>query len=120
MEPNLDVPLNKRERPVRHVGESWVHVEADSDFSLANIPFGIVSTTDDPAPHAAIAIGDYVLDLKVLLSRLGEDDVFGGTYGFTQAFSQPTLNAFADMGREMHAKVRTTLQQLLTRDLHKA
>ena len=41
-----------------------VQVSKDSDFPIENIPFGIVSTTADPTPRPATAIGDYALDLS--------------------------------------------------------
>ncbi|KAH6617143.1 hypothetical protein F5144DRAFT_384665 [Chaetomium tenue] len=95
---------------------SWVpDIDPASDFSLANIPFGIISTPDDPAPHAAIAIGSYALDLKVLstapdlLSQLSPN-----IPGLASAFSQPTLNTFASLGRPIHRQVRSALQNLLS------
>ncbi|KAJ4287441.1 hypothetical protein N0V88_007714 [Collariella sp. IMI 366227] len=39
---------------------SWVDIPPTSDFSLANLPFGIISTTTDP-PHPAVAIGAHSL-----------------------------------------------------------
>lgn len=36
---------------------------AKGPFSLKNIPFGIISTSDNPTPRCAIAIGDYAVDL---------------------------------------------------------
>jgi fumarylacetoacetase len=87
-----------------------------SDFSLANIPFGIISTADDPAPHAAVAIGSYALDLKVLSAGIDLSQVFPGINAHTlaEAFSQPTLNAFAAMGRAVHRQVRAGIQDLLS------
>jgi fumarylacetoacetase len=41
-----------------------VQVSNDSDFPIENIPFGIISTTGDPKPRPATAIGDYALDLS--------------------------------------------------------
>ena len=37
----------------------------NSEFSLDNIPFGIISTSTQP-PRPATAIGDYALDLHLL------------------------------------------------------
>jgi fumarylacetoacetase len=36
-----------------------------SPFTLANLPFGVISTDDNPHPHCAAAIGDYALDLPL-------------------------------------------------------
>ncbi|KAL2162299.1 hypothetical protein VTH06DRAFT_7212 [Thermothelomyces fergusii] len=94
---------------------SWVpDMDPASDFSLANIPFGIISTEADPAPHAAVAIGSFVLDLKVLSADAGLGQILPGIDGLADAFSQPTLNAFAEMGRAVHRRVRSALQELLS------
>jgi len=37
--------------------------EAKGPFSLHNIPFGVISTSDDSTPRCATAIGDYAVDL---------------------------------------------------------
>ncbi|AEO59136.1 hypothetical protein MYCTH_2307146 [Thermothelomyces thermophilus ATCC 42464] len=98
------------------MASSWVpDMDPASDFSLANIPFGIISTTADPAPHAAVAIGSFVLDLKVLSANVDLSQIFPGIDGLAEAFSQPTLNAFAQMGRAVHRRVRSALQDLLSK-----
>ncbi|KAH6842699.1 hypothetical protein B0I37DRAFT_315236 [Chaetomium sp. MPI-CAGE-AT-0009] len=98
------------------MASSWVpDIDPASDFSLANIPFGIISTPDDPTPHAAVAIGSYALDLKVLTTNPGfSSQIFPGVDGLPEAFSQPTLNTFAELGRAIHRQVRTALQDLLS------
>ncbi|KAL2022452.1 hypothetical protein VTK56DRAFT_5281 [Thermocarpiscus australiensis] len=97
------------------MASSWVpDIDPRSDFSLANIPFGIVTNPDDPAPHAAVAIGSYVLDLKVLTANSDIAKVFPGIDGLTDVFSQPTLNAFARLGRAVHRQVREGIQDLLS------
>ncbi|KAK9415799.1 putative Fumarylacetoacetase [Seiridium unicorne] len=90
---------------------TWVpDVSPESPFSLANIPFGIITTEHDSTKRAAIAIGSYVVDLKALSQSKslvpGQDDVF----------SQPTLNAFAALGRSAHRDVRKVLQDILASD----
>jgi hypothetical protein len=69
---------------VHRASMSFVSVGDDSDFTLANIPFGIISTAsnvgdshvcggsdaDDvckPAPRPATAIGEYAVDIAALL-----------------------------------------------------
>ena len=39
---------------------SWVHVPADSDFPIQNLPFGIFSTADRSA-RPGVAIGEHIL-----------------------------------------------------------
>ncbi|KAH6617746.1 hypothetical protein B0J18DRAFT_372069 [Chaetomium sp. MPI-SDFR-AT-0129] len=107
-----------------HLGKNtWVpNIEPGSDFSIYNLPFGIVSTKSDPAPHVAAAIGSHILDLKVFFTHpegpyhrpfpsFHEFDGFEAL--LLDVFSQPTLNAFAALGRAVRSKVRNTLQQLL-------
>lgn len=97
---------------------SWVpDIDPASDFSLANIPFGIVTTPDDQTRHVAVAIGSYVLDLKVLAASSDLTKVFPGVDGdLAHVFSQPTLNAFAQLGRAVHRRVRAGIQDLLSAD----
>lgn len=93
--------------------ESWVDIDPKSDFSLANLPFGIVHTPADREPHVAVAVGLQVLDLKVLAAQPGFFDIFPALRDHPDVFAQPTLNAFAALGRPVHREVRATLQGLL-------
>lgn len=45
--------------------KSWVEVPNNSDFSIQNLPFGIIKTSN-LTPRVAVRIGDKVLDLKTL------------------------------------------------------
>lgn len=94
---------------------TWVpDVSSDTPFSLANIPFGIISSPADPAPHAAIAIGVYALDLKLLSSHASFTDIFPVLKDHVGVFSKPTLNEFAALGRPVHREVRRAIQDLLS------
>ena len=93
---------------------SWLQIPKNSPFSLANIPFGIISTQSAPKA-AAIAIGDHALNLSA----------FASSGGFSQlpaiekhlaVFSQPTLNDFAALGRPVHRQVREYLQNVFRAD----
>ncbi|KAL8297359.1 hypothetical protein RB597_006452 [Gaeumannomyces tritici] len=96
---------------------TWVPgVNEDSDFSLDNIPFGIISTEADPSPHAAVAIGSSVLDLKMLQQQPDFADVFTALRDASPVFAQPTLNDFAALGRQVHREVRQAIQGLLSAD----
>lgn len=88
---------------------SWLPIAPDSHFSIANLPFGIISTADDATRRPAVAIGDHVLDLKA----------FAGSGGFSESdeiqrhadvFAGESLNAFAALGRPFHRLVRGYLQ----------
>ncbi|KAI1481037.1 Fumarylacetoacetase [Daldinia eschscholtzii] len=97
------------------MASTWVpDVSPESPFSLANIPFGIISSPANPAPHAAIAIGSQVLDLKVLSSYPDFDELFPALKNYPDIFSNSTLNEFAGLGRPVHREVRSTIQDLLS------
>ncbi|KAF4973671.1 hypothetical protein FZEAL_9263 [Fusarium zealandicum] len=94
---------------------SWLLLPSDSHFSLANIPFGIISTSSDAKQRPAIAIGDHVLDLHAFSSG----DGFSASAEIQKqadVFSQPTLNAFAALGRPFHRAVRSYLQTVFAKD----
>ena len=47
--------------------QSFLQVDANSDFSIENIPFGVFSPANDPSVHhCATRIGDWVIDLTEL------------------------------------------------------
>ncbi|KAJ2974729.1 hypothetical protein NUW58_g8563 [Xylaria curta] len=97
------------------MSSTWVpDVSPETPFSLANIPFGIISTPSDPAPHAAVAIGPHVLDLKVLATHGKFAELFPSLKGKDNVLSESSLNSFAALGREVHRDVRRTIQELLS------
>jgi fumarylacetoacetase len=95
--------------------KSWLNISRDSHFSLANIPFGIISTQSSPEKRAAVAVGDHVLDLKVFAAQKGFD-ALPAIQQHLEVFSQPNLNAFASLGRPVHREVRKYLQDILSED----
>ncbi|KAL3709493.1 hypothetical protein TMatcc_003283 [Talaromyces marneffei ATCC 18224] len=81
---------------------SWLPIPAKSHFSLANIPFGIITTPKSNVPVPAIAIGEYALDLSTFTKNGG----FTHLPGFNgDVFHQSTLNAFAALGRPVHRQI---------------
>lgn len=91
--------------------KSWLEIPADSHFSIANIPFGIISTEAQERKRPAIAIGDYALDLQCFAKNGG----FGGVSSIQDklsVFDEATLNAFAALGRPVHKQVRQYLQSV--------
>ncbi len=97
--------------------DSWLDILPESHFSLANIPFGIISTPTASERHAAIAIGDHVLDL----CKFGAHDGFSRSLPSLSSsqiatFSQPTLNSFASLGQAVHNQVRQYLQNVLSKE----
>lgn len=95
---------------------SWLDIPKGSHFSLANVPFGIITTASSVEKHVAVAIGDHVLDLHEF-SRHGG---FAGLQDFASAyiitFSQPSLNDFAALGQHVHVKVRRYLQGVFAKE----
>lgn len=94
---------------------SWLPVSPESHFSIANIPFGIVSTSADASPRPAVAIGDHVLDLRAFAAGGG----FGSSPDMEKhagVFSAATLNDLAALGRPFHRLVREHLQAVLSAD----
>jgi len=100
------------------MASSWVPVPQDSDFTLANIPFGVArrAAGGDQAPFACTAIGAHVLDLAALaaaglLGGGGGGDAQGDA--IAAALRQPLLNDFMALGRPAWRRVRARLQALL-------
>ena len=93
--------------------KSWLPIPPDSHFSLANIPFGIISTAHASTPRVAIAIGDHVLDLAAFSSNEGFA-LLPSIHPHLCVFFPPYLNDFAALGRPVHREVRKYLQNVFT------
>ncbi|KAJ4132429.1 hypothetical protein NW754_015245 [Fusarium falciforme] len=94
---------------------SWLSIPSGSHFSIANIPFGVISTSSNASPRPAIAIGDHVLDLDAF-ARGGGFEGSSDIQKHVDVFSQPALNAFAALGRPFHRAVRSYLQEVFAKD----
>ncbi|KAM7014782.1 fumarylacetoacetase [Tautogolabrus adspersus] len=88
---------------------SFINVDAASDFSFQNLPYGIFSTAENTKHRIGVAIGDQILDLSVVKS-LFQGPVMSK---HQDVFEQTTLNAFMALGFEAWREVRRTLQVLL-------
>jgi fumarylacetoacetase len=88
--------------------QSWVNVPTNSDFPIQNLPFGIFSVAGD-SPRVGVAIGEEILDLKVL-SELGylNDVPFS-----TSDFDQPYLNTMMMRGKQAVRELRNRISELL-------
>ncbi|CAJ1416610.1 unnamed protein product [Effrenium voratum] len=89
---------------------SWVEYDAQCDFPLQNLPFGVFSCSQR-GPRCATAIGHYALDLALLaehgfLQGLGFDE--------RRVFRQPALNAFMSLPRPAWRATRARLTELLS------
>jgi fumarylacetoacetase len=97
---------------------SWLNIHPESPFSLANLPFGIISQQSSRARRAAVAVGDHAIDLM----QLSQDGVFDDEPQLKEhvgLFSHPTLNAFAALGRGLHQQYRLFIRDLLLDDTSK-
>lgn len=88
---------------------SFVDVKPESDFPIQNLPYGVVSTADDPAPRVGVAIGDFVLDLAVLQAAKLLDLPEG-------VFTQSSINAFMALGPNVWRSTRARISALLRHD----
>lgn len=91
--------------------KSWFPIPPRSHFSLANLPFGIISTTASNTPRPAVAIGDHALDLAVFAANSGFSHL-PSIQPHLSVFYQPTLNDFAALGQSLHLEVRRYLQEV--------
>ncbi|KAI9367245.1 hypothetical protein BJX61DRAFT_335078 [Aspergillus egyptiacus] len=94
---------------------SWLQIPKNSPFSLANIPFGIITSPKVTSKVAAVAIGDYALNLSTFASAGGFSQL-PTIQPHLHVFSQPTLNAFAGLGRPVHRQVREYIQKVFSTD----
>ena len=92
--------------------QSWLPISTDSDFSLDNIPFGVITHGTLPQKHVATAISEYVLDLCEF-SKHGGFDQLPELSGHLDVFQATTLNRFAQLGQQIHRQVREFLQNVL-------
>jgi len=87
---------------------SWIEVEANTDFPIQNLPFGVYSDSATKH-HLCSAIGNYIIDLYELanlgyLSNLSiNKEVFNNNY----------LNDFIDLGKDVTRALRDRLSDLL-------
>src|SRR5581483_681320 len=90
--------------------DSWVPAAADSDFPLANLPYGVFSGPGDEA-HLGVAIGDAIFDL----SLASQEGLFEGVAD-ARLLEAETLNPLLAAGRGAWTAVRARLTELLRED----
>lgn len=87
--------------------QSWIHFDANCDFPLENIPFGI-GACEHRGVVAVTAIGKYAIDLNAMhqfgyFFELGlPDDIF----------SRKTLNDFISLGKMTTSAVRNKIIEI--------
>jgi len=85
--------------------KSWCESAQDSDFPIQNLPLGIFSV-GERRRRAAVAIGDYVLDLIGIADLLDDD--------WHADLAQPVLNGWLSRGVEVQGALRSRLVELLS------
>lgn len=88
--------------------KSWVEVPTNSDFSIQNLPFGIIKTPN-LMPRVAVRIGDKVLDLKTLFV-LGYLENLPYELG---DFDSEFLNKMMKRGKKATRDLRNRISKLL-------
>ncbi|KAI5457647.1 hypothetical protein BGZ63DRAFT_363894 [Mariannaea sp. PMI_226] len=96
--------------------KSWLSIPSGSHFSLANIPFGIISTAAIPKHRPAVAIGEFALDISAFAKDGGFSELKEFPSDKLGVFSDSTLNAFAALGRPVHKLVRQYLRDVFRLD----
>ena len=90
---------------------SFVPVDAESDFPIQNLPYGVFSARG-LAPRVGVAIGDYVLDLW----ELEQDGRLAVGQDGPGVFVADTLNPFMALGPKVWAATRSRISELLRHD----
>jgi len=87
---------------------SWVEYEKDCPFPIQNLPYGVFHKNSEPdsAARIGVAIGDVILDLKVLQDAGMLPHYFG----------KPSLNEFMAMGQSAWKSASATLIRLLSKE----
>lgn len=92
--------------------KSWISYNADSDFPIQNIPFGIVKSKDG-SHHAASIIGDQVIDIAALheLGFLDHIRLPG------EVLRKPHLNDLISLGKVITNSLRERLSDIFNADV---
>lgn len=104
-----------------HLLKSWIPYDESCDFTIYNIPFGIIETTNG-STHLATIIGDTIIDLAAM-QQLG---YFEG-YALQKAQVESRfLNEFIALGKQTTSAIRNRIievfsegnKQLSSNDAH--
>jgi len=80
---------------------------ADTDFPIQNLPFGVFTSAQNNQPHVGVAIGSDIVDLYVL-AESGLLDID------PSLFDEANINKFMAQGSDMWTRCRRHLSQLLS------
>lgn len=100
--------------PANAALHSFVSVSPESHFPIQNLPFGVFSRKPGGAPSIGVAIGEHVLDLKVL----SDEYLLVGTSLEPDFFRhQQDLNMFMRRGPKAWREIRALIGTLLRHDV---
>jgi len=83
----------------------WLSIEANSDFSIYNLPFGVFSF-EKKARRIGIAIGTHVVDLY----KLAKIGAFADIIVNPKVFRKNSLNRFIKLGKPVSIDIRERVQ----------
>ncbi len=90
---------------------SWISVDANSDFPIQNLPFGVYSDSN-VKHHACSAIGNYIIDL----AELSKAGLLKGLNIPQETLESAQLNDLISLGKETTRSLRDRLSDLLETD----
>ncbi len=91
--------------------ESWLEVSPESDFPIQNLPFGVFARAGSTDGRIGMAIGERILDLRVVAESGLADGVCD-----RRLLVRPLLNKLFAAGREPMRALRERVSSLLRRD----
>ncbi|MCO4818997.1 MAG: fumarylacetoacetase [Bacteroidetes bacterium] len=87
--------------------QNWLNVSDLHDFSIHNLPFGVVNRDGLSSP--CIAIGDHIIDLR----RASEIGILDSLPFDHTVFQNPLLNPFIETGKSNWRALRNFVQEAL-------
>ncbi|RAL59186.1 hypothetical protein DID88_006641 [Monilinia fructigena] len=96
--------------------KSWLRIPPNSDFSIFNIPFGIITSRHSKLP---IVQPSALVIMSLISLHSPSPLVFQKLPSFKEhvsVFEEPTLNAFAALGQPVHREVRKYIQEIFKED----
>ncbi|KAF2171936.1 hypothetical protein M409DRAFT_63471 [Zasmidium cellare ATCC 36951] len=83
-------------------------------YTIDTLPYGVISTSTEPSPRCAVAIGEHAIDLaKYAKTGAFSSLETGQDLTFEQIFSQPALNTFAALPWPTRRTIRSQIQESL-------
>src|SRR5262245_45635777 len=92
---------------------SFISVPPESHFPIQNLPFGVFCRRSGGEPAVGVAIGGYVLDVRLLEEK---GLVAGPHLRGHRVFDRGSLNAFMALGRPAWDEARSSLSRLLRKN----